>query len=752
MKRERIERFNFLNAMAPFRGRGGRGRGGRGGRGSNRGGRGRGNFHGQSNGGDRLARSGIRTRNGYKKFDSQRTRDLPATEDEISQDDDSATDDDEDEIDQSDISEDDEEVKPAVRAYNVLLQSFHGDDEIDSRKSKRRKIELNEKPDTLPEEISVNQVDEEGEDDHVFAEPEGDDDVEEIDHESTVDEESQNDPYEFHFSAAGGDGLAARIDLVKSGQWTTRKSAIGSNISRHHAFVERSDHSAEKATFKSIKDFSLKERLVLPAVKHIPTLSDFERRIATDLLNYTDALVSTRTVNNAESLRKLSCLHAVNHVLKGRDRVLKNNDKISHLEESVQHEFRDQGFVRPKVLILCETRQTAARFADCVTRSFEPDQKENKSRFDDSFTAPIDEETTHMPEDYREVFDGNNDNNFLTAIKFTRKSMKFYSAFYSSDIILASPLGLRRIIENEDIKKRDYDFLSSIEIVIVDQADAMQMQNWENVEVVFKHLNLQLKEAHGCDFSRVRNWYLDGNAKFIRQTVVFGAYLTPEMNRLYNQDMNNIAGKAKYTRSHVGAIADLTGLGFKQTFSRFECSNPALDPDARFKYFTSAVLPALLRLPKPADGAPGILVFIPSYFDFLRLRNYFATSDVTENISFGAINDYSEISDQRRARSHFLSGRHSILLYTQRAHHFFRLKIRGVKRMVLYGLPDNDIFYREFVEGFIGTSVSEARVSEKQASIRSLFSKWDGLKLERIVGTERVKSMLAGAGDTFDFV
>jgi U3 small nucleolar RNA-associated protein 25 len=125
---------------------------------------------------------------------------------------------------------------------------------------------------------------------------------------------------------------------------------------------------------------------------------------------------------------------------------------------------------------------------------------------------------------------------------------------------------------------------------------------------------------------------------------------------------------------------------------------------------------------------------------------------MTENISFGAINDYSEVPDQRRARSHFLSGRHSILLYTQRAHHFFRLKIRGVKRMVLYGLPDNDVFYREFVEGFIGTSVREARVSEKQASIRSLFSRWDGLKLERIVGTERVKSMLAGVGDTFDFV
>ena len=460
-------------------------------------------------------------------------------------------------------------------------------------------------------------------------------------------------------------------------------------------------------------------------------------------------MAGNRTTANASSFRDLACLHSINHILKGRDKVLKNNARLAQSAENV--DAQDQGFTRPKVLILLETRQMCAKYAEAIANLFQPDQQENKKRFEDSFTAPVDDNSP-MPEDFQELFAGNNDNNFLTAIKFTRKTLKFYSGFYNSDIILASPLGLRRVIENEDLKKRDYDFLSSVEIAILDQADAMQMQNWENVETVFSHLNLQLREAHNCDFSRVRNYYLDGNAKYLRQTLVFSAYITPEMNRFFNISLLNNAGKAKITHVYTGAIANAGGLGIKQTFSRFDSASPASDPDARFKYFTIAVLPSLLRLPKPADGGQGILIFVPSYYDFLRVRNFFATDTLMENTSFGAIHDYTAPADQRRARSHFLSGRHSILLYTQRAHHFFRLRIKGVKRVVCYGVPDNALFYEEMVGGFLGTSLEEGRTSAEESGCRVMFSKWDGLRLSRVVGDERVRGMLGARGDTFDFV
>lgn len=61
--------------------------------------------------------------------------------------------------------------------------------------------------------------------------------------------------------------------------------------------------------------------------------------------------------------------------------------------------------------------------------------------------------------------------------------MKLYSDFYSADLILASPLGLKTVIGAEGDKKRDFDFLASVELVIIDQADDMLMQNWDHLEV-----------------------------------------------------------------------------------------------------------------------------------------------------------------------------------------------------------------------------------------------------------------------------
>jgi U3 small nucleolar RNA-associated protein 25 len=66
---------------------------------------------------------------------------------------------------------------------------------------------------------------------------------------------------------------------------------------------------------------------------------------------------------------------------------------------------------------------------------------------------------------------GNIDDSFRIGLSLGKKALKLYTAFENSDIIISSPLGLRMIIgdEEQDANKREFDFLSSIEILILDK-------------------------------------------------------------------------------------------------------------------------------------------------------------------------------------------------------------------------------------------------------------------------------------------
>ncbi len=89
-------------------------------------------------------------------------------------------------------------------------------------------------------------------------------------------------------------------------------------------------------------------------------------------------------------------------------------------------------------------------------------------------------------------------------------------------------------------KHRDFDFLSSLDMIIVDQADVYLMQNWEHMLHLFEHTHLQPKESHGVDFSRVRMWALNGLNKYYRQTLLFSDFQTPEINALFGTHCKSI--------------------------------------------------------------------------------------------------------------------------------------------------------------------------------------------------------------------
>jgi U3 small nucleolar RNA-associated protein 25 len=644
-------------------------------------------------------------------------------------------------------SGDDEEPTTRPRAYNLLLESFGQDVEVEERSRKRRKVERDRS-------ASVASVVREEDSSDAGEEADDIDDKEglQVDFD---DDEDASDPYEAHFANPGEDELAQKLKAVAANQWSTARQQFGAvgkcSVCMPGAGIELQNLSTSMLSGEAVK---LKKKLLPVAEKLFSELDSTQKPFASNIFAYRDVLFGGRTVQNASMLRKLTCLHALNLVFKTRDRVLKNNARLAKDNSNPDIEYRDQGFTRPKVLILLPTRQSCVRLMDTLLEIWQPEQQENKKRFEDSFDADADSHH-EKPEDYRELFEGNTDDMFRLGIKFTRKTLKFFSPFYSSDIIIASPLGLRTALESSEKKKKeDYDFLSSIEIVIMDQTDALLMGNWDHVEYIFSHLNLQPQEAHGCDFSRVRSWYLDGNARNLRQTIILSAYITPTLNTLFNKHLTNIAGKVKYNPEYKGAMANIGGLSIKQTFTRFDSPSIVADPDARFKYFTTSIVPSVTRFPKPLEGGLGILIFIPSYFDFVRVRNFFANSSATQNVSFGSISENAEPSNReiRRAQSHFNNGKHSVLLYSGRAHHFFRYKIRGVRKVIMYGLPDNPIHYEELAGGFVGATLDEGNMGAADVGVRVLFSKYDFLELERVVGSTRVTRLVRDKGDTFDFV
>jgi U3 small nucleolar RNA-associated protein 25 len=652
---------------------------------------------------------------------------------------------------QSDAGEESESEKPTARPYMALLQSFQQDPEP---KAKRRKMHHDESQQKAPaqkqDDGASSESDDEKDVDHVDEPEETAQDAEIEEQIDSDDEEDEADPFESHFAHPDEKLVATHVAAVKKAGWTTKKALVPAG--RATAMLPSSTSKSElPAPITTLDGLHLKQKLKESAKDKLP-FNEFQQNLSPLLFNYNDLLYCDRTVKNSTQLRQLTCLHAVNHVLKTRDRIIKDNYRLAKEGEDTDLELRDQGFTRPKVLFLLPTRHACLRMVNTIRDITQPDQEENRKRFDESYHDKEQTFGTDRPVDFRHLFEGNDDDMFRIGVKFTRKTIKYFSQFYNSDILFASPLGLRMAIgsvEEKDKKKgMDYDFLSSIEMVVMDQADALLMQNWEHVEFIFEHMNRQPKDAHDCDFSRVRNWYLEDWAKYFRQTVILSAFNTPELSELFRSHCHNWAGKIRVQQECPGSLQQL-GVRAKQTFSRFQPGTVDREPDARFEYFNSAIVPSLV---KRAKDATGTLIFVPSYLDFVRVRNFFATSSSVESLTFGAISEYTDIREASRARSHFLNGRHKILLYTERAHHFRRYQIRGVRRIIFYGLPDNPIFYKEIAGGCLLKSEEDMELEPGQGTVRSVFSKYDVMKLERIVGSKRVGKMLQERGDTFDFV
>ena len=560
------------------------------------------------------------------------------------------------------------------------------------------------------------------------------------------------------------------------------------------------------------------------ATKTDSILTDSQAPVYSFLARYADVFDATSATgkgsNNSKSDRKtqrdqhrLQTLHVLNHVLTSRARIGRNNRYLKEKEAaesegeatmpiSEERDVRDQGFTRPSVLVLLPTRGTCYRFVkDLYKLSGAPIDQEQEDRFDADYGEMIDEEEDDemvsnpnksaekearrkavlesKGKEWNEFFGdkANQDDDFKIGISLIPKtvtkggkakssgsnvSVRLYSDFFKSDIILASPLGLRMILseqggDNDDDdsedgdsnnKKGNSDYLSSIEICLLQHSEMVLMQNWDHVNEILSLLNKDPLNNNGTDFSRVRNYLLEGQGARWRQLIVSTKFWDPVLLSTFKRFGKSLSGQVKVRRKIRDGDASISRVlvPIKQVFQKIPTGTFAQQSKARVDYFVKNLWPQLQK-----NDQKHTLVFIPSYFDFCSLRN--ALLKLEQKHLFVSVTEYSRGTEIGRGRARFLQGRKPLMLYTGRAHYFHRHAIKGVHNLVVLGLPEHPEFYADLVNVIqTGNDMDDVDQNQnRETSCLTLFTKYEAHALERIVGSSNASRMVSSPNSAFMF-
>lgn len=560
--------------------------------------------------------------------------------------------------------------------------------------------------------------------------------------------------------------------------------------------------------------------------KNESILTDSQAPVYSFLARYADVFDATsasgKGSNNSKSDRKtqrdqhrLQTLHVLNHVLTSRARIGRNNRYLKEKEAAEtegedtvdisgeERDVRDQGFTRPSVLVLLPTRGTCYRFVkDLYKLSGAPIDQEQEDRFDADYGEMIDdededEEMASNPnklaqkearrkavleskgKEWNEFFGdkANQDDDFKIGISLIPKtvtkggkrkssssnvSVRLYSDFFKSDIIVASPLGLRMILsdqggdnaddDSEDSdsnnKKGNSDYLSSIEICLLQHSEMILMQNWDHVNEILSLLNKDPVNNNGTDFSRVRNYLLDGQGARWRQLILSTKFWDPVLLSTFKRFGKSLSGQVKVRRKVRDGDASISRVlvPIKQVFQKIPTGTFAQQSKARVDYFVKNLWPQLQK-----NDQKHTLVFIPSYFDFCSLRN--ALLKLEQKHLFVSVTEYSRGTEIGRGRARFLQGRKPLMLYTGRAHYFHRHAIKGVHNLVVLGLPEHPEFYADLVNVIqTGDDMDDLDQNQhRETSCLALFTKYEAHALERIVGSSNASRMVSSPNSAFMF-
>jgi len=130
--------------------------------------------------------------------------------------------------------------------------------------------------------------------------------------------EDASDPFEARFANPDDNLLSRRLKALEKRQWTSQKHSLSKAGKAIICFPDDTGGTVPvmPAPVTSPAGLNLKQRLAISLTKQITTFDPLEQNIAPILFNYNDILFCERSTANSERLRRLTCLHAVNHIFK----------------------------------------------------------------------------------------------------------------------------------------------------------------------------------------------------------------------------------------------------------------------------------------------------------------------------------------------------------------------------------------------------------------------------------------------------
>ncbi len=260
---------------------------------------------------------------------------------------------------------------------------------------------------------------------------------------------------------------------------------------------------------------------------------------------------------------------------------VKNKYKSNYAEEDFDL-IKDQGFTSPKVLILVPNKKHAKLIVEeiiSIMRGGDWKGVLNKKKFQEEFS-----EVESMNDCFRLGIN----------LDFFENKLRLYQSFDTSDLIIASPLGLKLTTTNDDAvkNKKVYDFLSSIEVLLVDFAEVFLYQNIDHLEEIMSFINKVPKNNQNIvNIRRIAEHVKDNDLEFKRQSIIVSHFKSLDLEVMTKKYFNNIPGGIYIIQeNYQGCIKEREKENLvKYEFKMLKAFDDMDLFDYKFNYFTKNV-------------------------------------------------------------------------------------------------------------------------------------------------------------------